>query len=273
MRLTVLGSGTLLPSRSRHSSAYLLEAAGRTFLLDCGSGTVHGFDRYGIDWTAIDGVVFSHYHTDHLGDLPALLFALKHGVRPPRTRPLPLLGPPGLRFRLRALARAFGESMEAPGFPLPVEELAKDGSRRFPGSGEQGEGEIDLAFHPTPHTESSVAHRWSAAGRTVAYTGDTGPVGSELASFLSGADVLVAETSLPDDMQKENHLTPGSVAELARAATPRLLVTTHVYPPLEPDEVPRLVAEAGYGGRVEAAADGLVVEVGAEITVSRPNRS
>lgn len=261
LRLTILGSGTLLPDDERRSSAYHLRAGGLDCLLDCGSGTLHGFDRHGIGWRTLDLVAFTHYHTDHLGDLAPLLFALKHGIRPARTAPLTILGPPGLLERLDALVAAFGEHVEDPGFPLEPVELGRSGSWRGP------EGHPEVRFHPTPHTDRSVAHRWEADGGVVAYTGDTGP-DSELADFLRGADVLVCEVALPESTDMENHLTPRRAAELARRAQPGLLVTTHVYPPLVPEEVPGLVREAGFGGRVEAARDGMVVEVdGGEIVV------
>lgn len=266
LRLTVLGSGTLLPDRDHHSAAHLVEGGGLRCLVDCGAGTVHGFHRHGVRWEELDAVAFSHYHTDHLGDLPAVLFALKHGIRPPRSRPLTLLGPPGLRDRLRALAEAFGDHVEDPGFPLHVEEIGRKGSWHFVAGPGRGAGSSDLRvdFHPTPHAEESVAHRWQAGGRVIAYTGDTGPPDPDLVAFLSGVDVLVAEVSLPDPTDMENHLTPRRVAALARGAEPGLLITTHVYPPLDPERVPELVAEAGFGGRVEAGADGLVVEIGGE---------
>ncbi len=265
VRFTVLGSGTLLPDDDRRSSAYHVEAAGLRWLLDCGSGTLHGFDRRGIEWEALDLVAFSHFHTDHLGDLAPLLFALKHGPRPSRTARLTLLGPPGLQDRVTALAEAFGEHVEDPGFPVDVRELGRRG--RWEAAGETDA--VSVRFHPTPHTDHSVAHRWRIGERVIAYTGDTGP-DRDVAEFVAGADLLVAEAALPDSTDMENHLTPGRVAEMARRAQPRLLLTTHVYPPLVPENVPEMVRQAGYAGRVEAAKDGLVVRLreDGEITCS-----
>lgn len=262
-RLTVLGSGTLLPDDDRRSACHLLEAEGVRVLLDCGSGALHGFDRHGVPWRELDAVAFSHYHTDHLGDLAPLLFALKHGVRPARTDPLTLLGPPGLHRRLEALAAAFGDHVEDPGFPLEARELSRTGSWEVPGA------PLRLRLHPTPHTDHSVAQRWETGSRTVAYTGDTGP-DRRLAEFVAGADVLLCEVSLPDSTDMDNHLTPSTAAELARRAGPRLLVTTHVYPPLVAEEVPERVRRSGFAGRIEAGRDGMVVEVagGGEIRVT-----
>lgn len=254
LRLTVLGSGTLLPDDDRRSSCYLLEAGATTLLLDCGSGALHGFDRHGVAWRELDGVVFSHYHTDHVGDVAPLLFALRHGVRPPRREPLSLVGPPGLHAFHDALASAHGEHVADPGFPLTVQEVGRRGSWRAP------DGGPGVRFHPTPHTDGSVAHRWEAGGAVLGYTGDTGP-DPEVAEFMAGVDALICECSLPDSTEMDNHLTPSRVAEIARVAQPGLLLTTHVYPPLKPADVPEMVRAAGYTGRVEAARDGLVAAV------------
>jgi len=253
--LTVLGSGTLLPDDAHHSPAFHLRAGGLRCLLDCGSGTLHGMARYGLSWSDLDVLAFSHFHTDHLGDLAPLFFAFRHGLRPPRTEPLTLVGPPGLEERLEALAAAFGDHVIDPGFPVRVRELGRRAGWQAPGA------VLRVRFHPTAHTDRSVAHRWEAGGCMVAYTGDTGPQ-PELGAFLRGADVLISECGLPDGTEMELHMTPSRVAVLAREARPRLLITTHVYPPLVPEEVPELVAEAGWAGRVEAGRDGMVVELG-----------
>lgn len=260
-RLTVLGSGTLLPDDRRRSPAHLLEAPGRSILLDCGSGTVHGFERHGVAWRSLSAVVFSHYHTDHIGDLAPFLFALKHGVRPARVEPITLVGPPGLRDMLDGLERAFGDHVRAPGFSLEVRELGRAGSL------EAGDG-LRLRFQPTNHTDRSVAHRWEGEGWSVGYSGDTGP-DPGLAPFFAGVDLLVCECGVPDDSEVETHLAPRELAALARQTEPGLLVTTHVYPPLVPERVPGLIREAGYGGEVVAGTDGLAVEVGG----SRPRIS
>ncbi len=253
-RFTVLGSGTLLPDDDRRSAAHLLDAGGRRILLDCGSGTVHGFERHGVEWSSLTHLVFSHYHTDHVGDVAPLLFALKHGVRPPRTDPLTVLGPPGLHDVWEGLRRAFGDHLDDPGFPLEVAEVSRSGSRRVaPG--------LRLSVHPTPHTENSVAQRWEGEGWAVGYTGDTGP-DEALGDFLAGVDLLVCECSVPDDSDVETHMRPRDVAALARRAAPRLLVTTHVYPPLVPDDVPGLVRERGFAGRAVAGSDGVEVVLG-----------
>jgi ribonuclease BN (tRNA processing enzyme) len=87
---------------------------------------------------------------------------------------------------------------------------------------------------------------------------------------MEGCDVLVAECALPEPAPFEGHLTPTSLAEMANAARPGLLLATHVYPPLEPETAVALVREA-YSGPTEAAADGMVLSwTDGIVAVDRP---
>ena len=45
--LTVIGSGTLVPSGRRSSPCHLLETEDSLLLLDAGPGAVHGLARHG----------------------------------------------------------------------------------------------------------------------------------------------------------------------------------------------------------------------------------
>lgn len=250
MRVTVLGSGTFLPSASRSSAGHHLVDAGCSLLLDCGSGTVHGLARHGVSWNALTHVALTHQHPDHAGDLPALLFALRNDPAGRRNRPLTLIGPPGLSDFLGGLAAAWGGWLLEPGFPLRVVEVRDDVPFEDP--------EVALAVRavPTPHTETSQAYRVETPGGSLGYTGDTGP--SDVVSRgLAGCGLLICECAWSDPDQGPGHLWPEAVAALADRADPELLVLTHLYPPLTPAEAVERVRSA-YDGSVVAAADGMV---------------
>ena len=82
--------------------------------------------------------------------------------------------------------------------------------------------------------------------------------------------MIVAECSLPDPPELDTHLSPRSVAELAGAADPDLLVISHVYPPLTPADAVVQV-RASHGGRVVAARDGLRIGVSREEVTVDPS--
>jgi len=253
--LTILGSGTLLPKEDRHSAAHLVEYGSTRILMDCGSGTLHGFSRHRVRWDRLTHVVVTHYHSDHIGDLYALLFALKYGLRKPRKEPLTLVGPVGFGAFLDRLLQALGPDVLDSGFEITIVELAEDDVMRDDRAG------FSLTCHSTPHTSESVAYRLDLGSAVVGYTGDTGPSGG-VAAFLKGCDVLVSECALTDPPEWDLHLSPVGVAEIASVAKPGLLVLTHVYPPIEPEDAASQVTAAGYGGRVLAARDGLRLSLG-----------
>lgn len=266
--LTVLGSGTLLPDAARSSAALHLDVPGgdgygRGVLLDCGSGTLHGLPRHGIDWRGIDVIAVTHYHTDHAGDLAPVLGAFRHAGR---TRPLTLLGPEDLHGYLARLAAVAGRWITDPGFPLEVVALgaavpdkAGGGVRGARGAWRAPDGAFGIDSRRTPHTGVSRALLVRGPWGGVGYTGDTGP-SEGVAGFLEGCELLVAECALSDPPHMDTHLSPTGLAAMARRARPGLLLTTHVYPPRTGEEAAEEV-RAAWGGRVVAAHDGMRVRI------------
>lgn len=250
-RLVVVGSGTVVPEGDRGGSCYYLELEDARVLMDCGPGAVQSLARWGLPWPELTHLILTHFHADHVGAVPGLLFSLKHGIRPARTAPLDVWGPPGTVALFQGLAGVLGDFVLDPGFPVRVRDLPRGGETGL------GAGAV-LRTHPTPHTEESQALRLEGEGVAVGYTGDSGP-SEALGAFFRGVDLLLAECSLLDEEVGDNHLSPGRVARLAVVARPRRLLLTHVYPHLrEGYDVVRLVREAGYReGEVELAFDGL----------------
>src|SRR5262249_35455398 len=62
VKVTVLGSGDAFGSGGRWHSAYLVESASATFLLDCGPTILQSLKSAGYDTGRIDFVLVSHLH-------------------------------------------------------------------------------------------------------------------------------------------------------------------------------------------------------------------
>ena len=247
MRFTSLGTGTISLAGTRSCAGYLLDAEPLHLLIDCGTGITRRLAEFKVDWQAITHVALTHFHIDHHGDLPSLMFAWKYGNLPSRSAPLEIIGPLGTAALLQRLAAAYGEWLIAPGFPLNIQEIVPEDTLELPGG-------VRFRCHPVPHTPESVAYSMERGGRRIVYTGDTGP-SAELAAWSRGCDLLVCECSLPTSMSIPEHLTPEQCGELAAAAAPGRLALTHFYPPVEQVDIRALVAER-YTGPVTLAYDG-----------------
>lgn len=252
MRLIVAGCGTTTPDPARGTSCFVVEADSACIMVDCGPGSVHGLERTGVPWATLTHIGLTHLHLDHIGDLPYLFYAWKHGLRPARRAPLTLFGPAGLHAFLADLPPALGRTVRDTAFPLHVRELASEDRLDA--------GALRVRTRATRHTDASLAYRIEGEHASIGFTGDT-PPDDALGQFLQGVDVLVAECTVPDGDPHPGHLRPANVAELARAARPRTLVLTHVGPDLDLAELPALVQRAGWTGDTRVAHRGLRLAV------------
>lgn len=254
MRLTAVGTGTAAPTAQAVNAGWLVEAGPVHLLLDCGSGVVHRMAALGLDWGAITHVAVTHFHADHITDLATLVTAWRHGQLPPRSAPAEVLGPVGTVEMMARTGALFGQAILEPGsFALGIRELPIGEAVVLPGG-------LELEPYKVPHTAESVAYSVRLGGRRIVYTGDTGP-DTGLAAWAAGADVLVAECSLPREMSVEGHLSPEDCAALAAAARPGMLVLTHRYPPLDRVDVLGIV-RSRFTGPVRLAHDGWSIELG-----------
>lgn len=254
MELITVGTGSVAPSAHRTAPCHWVGRTGLKVLLDCGAGSLHRLAEFRLPWSEVTHVVLSHFHADHFGELPMLVFALRHATEPPRKEPLVILGPPGTVRLVKGLAEGFGKWLLDPGFPIGVLDIRA--TEPFP-----LDGEVSLETFPVPHTPESVALSITAPEGRLVYTGDTGPSG-ELARWASGCDLLLAECSLPEAGAIDIHLTPERAGDLARESQARCLVLTHFYPSVETSD-PAKGAAARYSGRVLVARDGDRFTIGA----------
>ena len=252
MRLTTLGTGTVSLSPSRVCAGHLVQRGAVRLLLDCGSGVAHRLVQQELDWAGITHVAFSHFHTDHISDFATLVQAWRYGQLPPRSAELVVIGPVGTLDLLRRMADLHGEWLRQPGFPVVVIELEPGATHDL------GDG-MAIGCTKVPHTDESVAYSISAGGRRIVYSGDMGydPMFGE---WARGADVLLCECSLPEELAIDSHLTPARCGALAAAALPKHLVLTHFYTPVERTDIRGAIA-AHYAGPISLAEDGSTFEI------------
>jgi len=252
VKLTILGAGTCALTTERACSGYWVEAGSVRLRLDAGAGTMHAMTRFGLPWETITHQFISHFHLDHCGELPGLLWCFRFGRRAPRTAPLEILGPVGLRALLEQTSTLYGANLFDQDFPVTIRELR-------PGEAVTLGDDLTLRVGKTVHTEESLAVRVESGGRAIGYTGDA-MWSDDLPRLLGGVDVLVAECSYVDLPSGSRHLDSADNARLGREAGARRLVPTHFYFDPDGERLAERVAAAGYGGDITVARDGLTIE-------------
>jgi len=266
MKLTILGSGTVVPDGSRNSSGYFVETPSVRMMMDCGAGTVHALARYGLPWQGMTHLFISHFHADHVGELASLMFAFKWGMKTRRTLPLTLLGPAGLDRVLKGLDDALDLRLNELRFPVESRELEPGDQYRLAAG-------CMLTVAKAPHTRVSLAARIDAGridaartsagishdSRSICYTGDTA-YSEDLARFFAGTDLMISECSFEEPKPEVAHLSVREVSMMAEQARAARLVVTHFYFDVdELDLAARL--RQGYSGEVIIGRDGMCIEV------------
>jgi ribonuclease BN (tRNA processing enzyme) len=254
MFVTILGSGTSIPSLDRGPPGVLVESDGLSLLVDLGPGILRRLPAAGLDPGDIDVVLLTHFHTDHAADLAPLLFALK-SPRYEGRGPLRILGPAGLRDLHAALEDAWGAWIRPTTFPWDLEEVGPDETVDL------GRG-VTARTVSVEHTPVSLAYRLTdAAGAVAAISGDTGICPGAVEAGRD-ADLYVLECAFPDRPDEEEpwHLSPSRAGSIATEAGCGRLCLTHFYPECDAVDVVGQ-CRATFDGPLSPARDGLRFEV------------
>ncbi|HEV2219887.1 MAG TPA: MBL fold metallo-hydrolase, partial [Casimicrobiaceae bacterium] len=184
MQIGFLGAtGTVTGSR------YLLQAAGKRVLVDCGlfqglkQLRLRNWAPFAVDPASIDAVVLTHAHLDHSGNLPLLV---KNGFRgrihcTPATRALlEILLPDSawLQEEQAEHANKHGYSKHRPALPLYTREDADRALRQlepvpFERDFEPAQG-VRTRLLPAGHILGAAMAVVTAEGRSVLFSGDVG---------------------------------------------------------------------------------------------------
>ncbi len=224
IRVTILGSGTCVPSLRRSSCSVLMETGGKKLLFDAGAGTLRRMLECGVTIFDISSIFFSHFHPDHTAELVPFLFATRYSEQSPRKMPLTLIAGKGFSDFYQALKQAYGHWIELDADILSVVEMNTQAPDRL---------DFDLfsvSTRPAAHNPESISYRViSPSGYSVVYSGDTDDT-ENLVTLATDAQILICECSHPDEEKVPGHLTPSLAGKIATYAGAKKLVLTHFYP-------------------------------------------
>ena len=248
LTLTVLGSGTSIPSPERLQPSFHLQAAdGQQLLLDVGAGSTFRLAQAGLQDVALEHIYISHTHQDHIAGLLPLLQGLESQDRAVVTQPLRIYGPESVKnYFDQAVALGM---ISAPSLPLEFSVL-NDGDRFEVGS-------LEATTRLMHHSRDCFGIRLQMNETVFVYSADTGPC-SAIYELAKGADLLLIEASFPSDCDSGFHLNNSAVGEIAVAAGVRSLILTHLYPEnleLSASTIDSQVRSSGYTGMLHVASD------------------
>jgi ribonuclease BN (tRNA processing enzyme) len=215
--LLFLGSGNAFAS-GRYWGCFLLN--GR-YLFDASPIALPHLKQADVPLEQIEAIFISHFHADHFLGLPFLLLEYAHSTE--RTKPLTIIGPPTIESRLETVVDAsFPHLLQKPReYELNFVEVED----RMNGEAE----ELKWTARSVSHVDEfpCFGYRVEAAGRTLAYSGDT-TMCESLVEMGDGTDVFVVECSCWED-DCGPHLGPPDVREIRRRVGPGpVLVLTHL---------------------------------------------
>lgn len=264
LRVAICGSSAPLPSAARAKACVAVFAGGKFWIVDAGPESVENLVLWGIPLSEIGGVLLTHFHSDHIGDLGELQLQTWAGGR---STPLAVYGGPGVDEVVGGFNAAYrldqgyrtehhGEKvMPAATWGMEAHTVELDGAAT-PAKDRSGlvydDGRLRITALEVDHAPiaPAYAYRFDYKGRSAVVTGDL-KYHPPLVAGVQGADLLVSEAisrtltkSLEDaahgagrestaaimhDVQ-DYHISPEEAATIANDAGVRLLVYYHLLP-------------------------------------------
>jgi ribonuclease Z len=262
LHVTLCGAGGPLPDPVRSGPCVAIVAGDSLYLVDAGSGAARNLVTVGLPPARVDGVFFTHFHSDHIDGLGEL--GLQRWTGGSHRLPLPLYGAEGIDEIAEGLNRAYRlDSVYRTAHHGPEVVPPTGAGFRAIGFAEPATGEGTLVLDENglrvtmfkvdhPPILPAVGYRFDYAGRSVVVSGDTNK-SANLEFFAADVDLLVHEALSPELMGiieraasaagnrtvtkiaadvLDYHASPREVAEIAAAVEADHLLFYHIVPPM-----------------------------------------
>lgn len=200
LRVLVCGSAAPLPTQGREQGCLAVLTPDHYFIVDAGPGSANTIGLAGLPGERLNGVLLTHYHSDHIAAVPTInLTSWVAG----RQGPLEVYGPPGVERIVNgfneayALDRQYRTAHHGEDF-MPTEYGMLEAVEQ-PAESVRQLGELTITSFAVDHSpiDPAVGYRFDYKGRSVVITGDT-IVTDRLREVVDGVDLLFSDAlSLP----------------------------------------------------------------------------
>lgn len=289
LHVGLCGTGSPMPNPQRAGPCNVIIAGDQIFVVDMGENGNRNLNLMGISAADVDALLLTHFHSDHIDGIgPMMLF---HWTRGASTAPLPIYGPEGVEQVVAGFNAAYAIDN--------TYRIAHHGEGIVPSSGGGAEarpfamvgdtaiilkgGGLTVTAFKVDHDpiKPAVGYRFDYKGRAVCISGDAAK-SANLIAACNGADIIVHDALQPalvKEMQaafvaagnantaqifhdiQDYHASPEEAAESAEAAGARMLVLSHLVPPLPLDYLyPAFLgdAENRFDGPIVVGEDGMM---------------
>lgn len=279
MKVTLLGTGSPLPSATCAGPSTLVQAGGANLLVDAGRAVVMRLAGAMCPPPLVSAVLLTHLHSDHICDLNDVITT--RWVASPAATPLPIYGPVGTKKMTDGLLAMLASDVSyrldhhddlraGIGMVLDVVEVEPGDTFSI--------GDVSVSVHRTDHrpVAPTVGFRIDGDGKVAALAGDTIPC-AELDEMCRDADLYV-QTVVREDLVRtfaplvptgerfldilDYHSTVEQAAQTASRAGVKTLVLTHYVPAIQPGQEDewRALAAAHFSGEIVIGPDLTSVE-------------
>lgn len=293
IKITLLGTGTPLPSVERFGAATLVEAGCNYFLFDCGRGTAQRLWQLNIPPAKVNNLFLTHLHSDHTVGIPDLwLIGLMPAVYGNRKKPFEVWGPAGTAEMMQGIKTAYSWDIKT-----RIAEYPNADSGTVINAQNINEGVvydkdgIKITAFLVNHSDiidSAFGYRLDYRDHSVVISGDT-RYSENLIKFSKNADVLIHEVIVvKEELLAKSalarkivnfHTTPAQAGKVFSLTKPQLAVYTHIaIPPIDPmaalPTINDIISETrkNYLGRLEVGEDLMTIEIGDTINVQRKTK-
>ena len=267
MDVTLLGTGSPIPTPDRAGPSTLVRVAGRDFLVDCGRGVLMRLAGAMGSPTTLSMVLLTHLHSDHTTDLNDVITS--RWAMSPFPNPLTIVGPPGtMQFVDRTMTMLTDDIGYRIAHHADLNEPPRVEVVEIHDGVVLDEGGVRITAAPTDHApvHPTVGYRFEHDGAVVAIAGDTVPC-EGLDRICAGADIYVQTVIRPDIIEQipmprlqdvmDYHSSVADAGRTAASAGVTTLLLTHPVPPPAPgtDDEWTALAAAHFDGTVVLGVD------------------
>ena len=245
----ILGSASGVPTKNRFCTSIGIWIEQDLYLFDCGAPCSTLLYKMGYDPLDLKALFLSHFHADHVADLPLLVQLLQLRGR---KDPLMIFGPKGTERKVLKILEYCYLFPEVLPFKIDIKEV---GDGQFHDLGilkvhffETSHLKLDyqkyLKKYPDLSTEA-IGFIIETEKHRIIYTGDTGK--SDVKPHLAGCDILIHEFG---------HHSLEEIGTIAEEGGVSRLVVTHIHPDWDErkNEIEEILRKY-YSGQIIVADD------------------